>query len=376
MKKREFFPLGIATGSAFCNRHDETKLLMNNIKNCKHTLLMAPRRYGKTSLALHAVGLSKFPATEIDFYMARNEKVIENYILNGVIELIGKTLDPIEKLIASIKKYVKTLKPKLNIGINNVSLELNAEIDSDSATNVKEALLLLERLLSDQKKYAVLLLDEFQNVGVIAKGMGIEGAIRHVAQKTKHLMFIFSGSNRKLLQTMFEDDTRPLYKLCWKLVLGRISDEHYKNYILKAARLYWNASLDDKSIEKILMVTERHPYYVNKLGDRLWAYCDKPFSVKEVNQVWAEILEEEKSEVVKEISLLPVGQKNVLLYLCRGKLTGITSKDAILSLQMTSSSIITALNGLEEKDIIEKIKLSYNVINPVQKYYVLKGEVR
>ena len=375
MKARDFFPLGIAAGQAFCNRQDETNLLLNNIKNCKHTLLMAPRRYGKSSLALHAISLSGFPAVEIDFYMARSEQVIERYILNGVIDLIGKALGPVDKLIASIKKSVKTLKPKLNIGNNNFSLELTAEINSDPATNVKEALLLLERLLSEQNKHAVLLLDEFQNVGVIAKGMGIEGAIRHVAQKTKHLMLIFSGSNRKLLQTMFDDDMRPLYKLCWKLILNRISAEHYKKHLLKAAQLSWKTSLPETSLEKIMTLTERHPYYINKLCDQLWTYCDRAFGLKEIDRVWTQILEEEKSDVVKEISLLSMGQKNVLFYIAKGSTQSLTSKESVLSLQMTSSSIVAALHGLEEKDVIEKQISEYHIINPVLKYYAVKEDV-
>ena len=78
-------------------------MLIDNIKNGKHTLLMATRRYGKSSLALHALEISKFPYVEIDFYMATNEKIIESYILNGVVELIGKALGPVDKLLTSKK---------------------------------------------------------------------------------------------------------------------------------------------------------------------------------------------------------------------------------------------------------------------------------
>lgn len=46
----------------------------------------------------------------------------------------------------------------------------------------------------------------------------------------------------------------------------------------------------------------------------------------------------------------------------------------MLELQMTSSSIITALEGLEEKDVIEKDEEDmYQIINPVVKFYALKN---
>lgn len=374
MRGRDFFPLGVALGSAFCNRKQETDLLIENIKSGKHTLLMGTRRFGKSSLALHALEQSKITYVEIDFYMARNEKVIESYILNGIIEIIGKSLGPIDQLITTIKRFVKHLKPKLDIGTATLKLELTTDADTDPATNVKEGLLLLEKLLEEKGKQVVLLMDEFQNVGVIAKGSGIEGAIRHVAQKTKYLTFIFSGSNRKLLKKMFEDDTRPLYKLCWKMELERISEEHYQTHLLKAAKIGWNALLGKREIEEILMLTERHPFYVNKLCDKLWTYFKKPPSLDEIKNVWIEIVEEEKSDAIKEISLLSLGQKSVLLNIARG-VNKMTKKESLDELEMVSSSVMVALEGLEEKDIIEKKDDQYQIINPIVRFYVLKGDI-
>lgn len=375
MRARDYFPLGIATGDAFCNRTDETELLIENIKSGKHTLLIATRRYGKSSLALRAIKLSKQPCVEIDFYMASSEKIIESYILNGVVDLIGKALGSIEKRITSIKKYVKHLKPKLNLGTENIKLELSVEgVDSDPATNVKEGLLLLEKLLEEKNKHAVFLMDEFQTVGSIAQGKGIEAAIRHVAQKTKYLTIIFSGSNRKMLKSMFEDENRPLYKLCWKISLRRISAEHYQKHIQQAASECWKRNLDEGVLNQIISLSERHPFYLNKLCDRIWTYYDKKQpSIDEVTLTWNEILEEEKSDSVKEISLLSAGQKNVALLIAKKETEQLTSKHSMMELQMTSSSIITALEGLEEKDIIEKEKDQYQIINPIVRYYVLKG---
>lgn len=372
MRTRDYFPLGIASDSAFCNREAETQLLVDNVKNGKHTLLIATRRYGKSSLALHALKLSRLPYTEIDFYMASNEKVIEQYILNGIVDLIGKTLGPIDKLLTSIKRYAKSLKPKLEIGVSALKLELTADHETDPANNVKDGLFLLEKMLEEHKKRAVLLMDEFQNVGIIAQGKGIEGAIRHVAQKTKYLTIIFSGSNRKLLKTMFEDETRPLYKLCWKITLDRIQPEYYEKHIQKAAKLAWKKQISNEAFQCIMLLTERHPYYVNKLCDRLWTYYSKQApTVEEIEKTWMLILEEEKSDAIKEISLLSLGQKQVVLSIAQQLTSQLTSKQSMMYLGMTSSSVMTALEGLEEKDAIEKANEQYRIINPVVKYYIL-----
>lgn len=374
MRTRDYFPLGIASGTAFCNREQERTLLLENITNGKHTLLIATRRYGKSSLAINAIKASGLPYVETDFYMASSEKIIESYILNGVVDLIGNALGSIEKMVTSIKRYVKHLKPKLNIGAEHFKLELDSDINTDPATNVKEALLLLEKLLEEKKKHAIFLMDEFQNVGLIAQGKGIEAAIRHVAQKTKYLTFIFSGSNRKLLKTMFEDETRPLYKLCWKLSLKRIPAQHYQKHLEMAAKQAWKKPLASDVVDTILQTTQRHPFYVNKLCDRLWSYYkNSPPTTDEVEQAWLDILNEEKSDAVKEISLLSLGQKSVLLYLAKATNPQLTSKLAMMELKMTSSSVMRALDGLEEKDVIEKLGDQFQIINPVVKYFALKG---
>ncbi len=373
MRTRDFFPLGLASGAAFCNRTEETKLLVENIKSGKHTLLIATRRYGKSSLAMRAIQQSGLPFVETDFYMASSEKIIETYILDGVVELIGKALGPIDKLIVSIKKYVKSLTPKLNIGSEHFQLELVSDNTSDPATNVKEALLLMEKLLAEKGTQAVFMMDEFQNVGVIAQGKGIEAAIRHVAQKTKYLTIIFSGSNRKMLQTMFEDENRPLYKLCWKLPLNRISEKHYSAHIQKAAKQAWGKMLPDEVLHKIIHLTERHPFYLNKLCDRVWAIHDeKPPSASEIEEDWQAILAEEKSDAVKEISLLSLGQKMVLYNIATEPEAQLTSKKTLMLMQMTSSTVMAAISGLEEKDVIERIDDKYQIISPVVKYYAIK----
>ena len=50
MNKTKIFPSGIATGAAFCNREDERKYLKECFANNEHIVIVAPRRYGKTSL--------------------------------------------------------------------------------------------------------------------------------------------------------------------------------------------------------------------------------------------------------------------------------------------------------------------------------------
>lgn len=55
-----YFSLGIAKGEAFCNRVSKRKQLISNIEKNKHTIVISPRRYGKSSLVLCSLDEMKF----------------------------------------------------------------------------------------------------------------------------------------------------------------------------------------------------------------------------------------------------------------------------------------------------------------------------
>ncbi len=63
-----------------------------------------------------------------------------------------------------------------------------------------------------------------------------------------------------------------------------------------------------------------------------------------------------------------MGQKNLLLRIAKG-ISLLTSKQNIIELHMSGSSILSALGGLEEKNIIEKKENRYQIINPIIKHY-------
>ena len=95
-------------------------------------------------------------------------------------------------------------------------LRLGPKKNINQSLVITEALLLIEKLLDENNKKAVIFFDEFQEIGKIAQTGNIEGAIRTAAQEMQNLSIIFSGSIRTLLIQMFNDEQRPLYKLCRK----------------------------------------------------------------------------------------------------------------------------------------------------------------
>lgn len=368
MEFREYFPLGKAYGDAFCNRTEEAEKLMGNIRNGKHTFLVAPRRYGKSSLCEKVFVQADLAWTKTDFHLAITEKDVERFIVNSVIDLIGKAIGQVDKLQSLIGQFVKTLTPRLTLGSGAARLELEINSSRSPAENVAEALLLLDRLLIEKSKRAIMLLDEFQEVGVITKGRGIEGAIRSAAQETKKLALIFSGSNPHLLKNMFEDESRPLYKLCRKLSLSRISEEHYKRHLNHVAQLTWKENLSEDVFNQIMMLSKRHPHYVNYLCDVIWAESKKTPTLLIVDKAWKQVLEEEQSDIIKEFLNLPENQRKIMKHIATYGSDGLYSSKASKIMDIPSGSIRNAIEFLVEKDFIKAegdTKKLYRLINPL-----------
>ncbi len=372
-ENRQLFPLGKAYGKAFCNRVEETEQLVGNIKSCKHTLLIAPRRYGKSSLAEKAVEKAEFPSVKINFHLATTEQETAQLILDGVIKLVGIAVGRVEKLTASIKKYVSNLEPLFSLGNDVASLKLIPKKEVNLSVVIAEALLLVEKLLREKNKRAVIFFDEFQEIDRISKHAGIEGAIRTAAQEMQCLSLIFSGSIRSLLLSLFDDENRPLYKLCRKIKIDRISMSDYEKHIQKIAVDTWGSKLTEETFSKIMDLSNQHPYYVNYLCDSIWQICKQLPKPEDIERAWKKVVAEEWSDVLHELAELPLGQRRLLKYIANHEVKSLQSQETSSSLAMATSSISTAVNVLVEKDYLEQDPSgNYLVINPLL-LAVLKG---
>ena len=70
----DIFPSKLATGAQFCNRTQEINSLTNSITLGRHTVLISPRRYGKTSLANKVVEEGHLAFASIDLFLAHTDQ--------------------------------------------------------------------------------------------------------------------------------------------------------------------------------------------------------------------------------------------------------------------------------------------------------------
>lgn len=369
--KDDYFPLSVAADQAFCNRKEEITLLKNHLEQHRAVLLVAPRRYGKTSLVLHTISLIKRPYAFIDFFSAVDEADVEKIILQGIGELILQMESAPKRALALASQFFEGTQ--VLVALNKVGLSIEVHRQKEKpAYRILDTLERLEKLCEKMQKKVILFFDEFQCLGEITKDHAIESVLRQVAQLTKSISFVFSGSNRHLLSQMFDDRHRPLYKLCERITLDRISEAAYEKHIQQIAKETWGAELSQQALSNIFHYSECHSYYINLLCSRL---INGTFPSPEmIDHLWKRYVTEEQSNVASEIELLSKHQKKLLTILARTNGTKLpTGQDFIQKAGISKATLKQALTFLERKDYVYTDKTgTVKVLDPLIKS-VLSG---
>lgn len=369
MAQKTCFPLGVARGEAFCNRVEERKHLVANIRTCTHSLIVSPRRYGKTSLVEYVLRNNNWPYAITDFLLASDSNAVENIILECVGRLSAQILPLHKRAMEKALKFMSSFRPRLIVNAEGPKLELLP--DKTPKQSIKNALMALDSLVGSEKKQCVIVMDEFQQIATIKGNLTLEASIRHAVERSENVSYIFSGSQRNLLLEMFDFNERPLYRLCDQVKLDRISDQDYILFIKKAFAKQWKKTISDEVILMILELTHRHSYYVNFLCSKLIMEDVAP-TLPRVKAIWDVVVEEDWPRIVHELSPLSPNQRAVLLSIAKQATLQPSSKEFLSTVRLSAASAMQAFDVLRAKDLIYQDAAGFfRVLNPVVEYVFL-----
>jgi len=371
MHFEQYFPLGIVRGDAFVGREDEAAWLNRNIQAGVHTLLSAPRRYGKSSLVLYTLEHGHIGFIEIDLQLCRSAKAVEKKIIHGIEQIITQTVKEKDKVLKLAQSFFQKSHKQWKIGLKGfVEVMIEPERYEDIANNILTAFQFLESVLKAEGKKIVFFIDEIQEIHHLVESLEIQGAIRHFAQKTSQIVFIFSGSNRRLLTQMFNNKNMPLYQLCDYMSLNKIPESIYIDYLRKISKKTWNKVISNDVISTILELSGRHPRRTYHLCLYLWRLIDeskKAPVIEDVKKSWEKLIKSELKAVRFFLSKKSTSQLKILTYIALNHHTELTGKDAQRTLNLSSTAISKALQQLEEDDLIEHEDKAYTILDPLLK---------
>ena len=361
------FPVGLAIGEAFYDRVEERRNLLNNISHGIHTVLIAPRRFGKTSLIKKTLDESGTPYIWLDFMAITSKEDAQSRFLTHISELIVHVAKTEERLKQFALKYFSLFKPEITVGIPSF-LKLQFKPETNSHAGVTDALLNLDRLAQDANIRVVIVCDEFQEIMNIDKDNALQASIRHAAERSQSVTYLFSGSKHQPLRRLFNGKKNPLYSLCDQMTIERISEEDYRIYLQAEAKKKWGYPLNELILKKIFHYTEYYPKYVNALCAKFW-FNELAPTPELVDKLWENYIFSRKSDIADELDDLTLNQRKLLRYLCIHPTELPFSYETSMGSNLSVSAIQVSLSPLIEKDLVVEQDGIYRVIDPTLKYY-------
>ena len=353
----ELFPLGVATGRAHCNRLREREELSDNVREGVHTWIWARRRIGKTSLIEQVVRdlAPDLVTARLDLLVIHDANAFEAR-LRVALERAGARLPPGKRASTSrLARAFSAFKPEFSLGAFGLRLKLAAPSQADEG--IGEMLLALDAAAGAYGRRVAFVLDEFQQLSELQGGTprSLEGAVRHAVERARNVTYVFAGSRKHLLASMFEDEERPLYRLCRKMTLERIGPDDYREFLLRAGRTRWRRRVPDEVIDRILTLTNRHPHYVNALCAPLWRADAEP-TADSVEATWARLVAEEGGVAAGRVARLAPSQRALLRGIAEAE-QGVphpTSHAFLGRLRLPVSTGVRARDALERDDLIQQ----------------------
>ena len=367
MKSNPFYYGGTIKDEYFCNRVNELKYLKDDMYSGMNCLIYAPRRFGKTSLVLRALKeLQKSDNVKYVFMDLMYISTIEEFI-NQYFNLLAKNLEePTDKVINFFKSVLK-IRPNINVnfdvsGTPNFSLAMTAD---DTHQTFEDVLNIPLAFIKNDKKI-VIVFDEFQEI----INLDIEAKLRSVIQQhSNKISYIFMGSKKSLLHQMFLDKNRPFYKSVKHFIIKEIGSNDWLEFITSKFEKT-GKKIDSQIINKILDITKGFPYYTQQFSYEIWNLTNDIADDTIFINALKIILEREEDLFSIELENLTPNQKKALKIVVAKNGENLYDEQYLAKFKIKTGSFQTALQGLLQKDILDKNSKEYYFQDPLFEYWI------
>lgn len=242
----------------FTDREKELLEVKRTLESENHLILISPRRFGKSSLVTKAIKESGRPYIALNLQNIINVEDFASKILRELFRLY-----PMER-IKHLMTHFRIIPTVSTNPITN-GIDVTFQPVVNGITLLEDAMALLEKV-SNKSNRLIVVLDEFQEVVTIHKGL--DKQLRSIMQEQQNMNYILLGSQESMMTEIFERKRSPFYHFGRLMHLGKIPYDDFKDYI--SQRLPVLAKEQSHIADEILYFTQQHPYYTQQLSSQVW----------------------------------------------------------------------------------------------------------
>ena len=340
-------------GVYFTDRTEDAKRLSANLTHGINTVLISPRRWGKTSLVKKVMGEMdnrEIIPVFIDVFQCKSEYEFYHAFATAVVRQTSSKLD---EWVETVKMFLANISPKFSFGsdpMNDFTLSFEWSPKDDTELDILQ---LPEKIAQNKGVRIVVCIDEFQQVADFSGSLKFQKKLRSVWQHQQNVTYCMFGSKKHLMENIFNDKGMPFYKFGDMMFLKKIPTDEWVAFICAKFRETGKV-ISEEQATMICEATENLSSYVQHLAWVVWYKSDKVVANKDVSDAIDDLLEQNKVFFQREVEQLSEHQLNFLRALANGVTSGFSRKEVIKKYRLESSANIQSVKkALLKKDLID-----------------------
>lgn len=352
-------------GDNFTDRVKETKRLKLDFENGLNTILISPRRMGKTSLVAKVskmIDNEDIKIVHMDIYDCRSEYDFLNRFASAILKATAGKMDMVA---STIKEFLTRVVPTLKFSLDpasefSLSLGITPEIyQPDEILNLPEV------IAKKRGIHIIVCIDEFQQIGEFPDSLNVQKRMRSAWQHHKNASYCMYGSKKHLMMKLFQNKRMPFYKFGETMFLERIPTEDWVEFIQKRFESRGKSISEDYAL-RICQITDRHSSYVQELSWDVFAETDDIVNEESFSEGVRELLRQNSALFQSKIETLTSYQMNFIKAICNGVHSDFGSKQIIDTYRLgTKSNIARLKTSLEDKELVETSKGITTITDPI-----------
>jgi len=262
---KKLFVTGVPViGEELIGRDKELKEIIHLLHTGQSVILIAPRRFGKTSLLLTALSRLKIEGNyvaDVDLFGVVDKRKLAEKITSSTLEnkrifkFGAKLKEGISELFKSVE--IKQVIEDFEFVLKFVEPNINPDDLLDAALDFPQ------ELAEKDKKDFYFFYDEFGDIGKF-DGEELLKLMRSKFQRHQRVCYLFAGSHESLMKEIFAKKKSAFYKFGRIIYLTEISQDDFIEYIDGKFKEE-NISVPLEIIKQVLEKTRCHPYYTQLL---------------------------------------------------------------------------------------------------------------
>ncbi len=349
----------------FNNRRDDLQRLKLNMASGVNTILISPRRWGKSSLVEQAAielrqERKNARVAILDMFTCPS---FEGFLEELTRAVLAATSTKWEEQARTAKAFFKQLVPRISLG-NELDGQVSVSFDwKEARRHPGEVLDLAERIAEARRLRLMVCIDEFQNLEGWEGDLRLQKLMRAHWQRHKHVSYVLYGSKRHMMAGLFDASDKPFYRFGDILWLERIALEHWTPWLVKRFAA-GGKRITPELAEAIARTMGCHSWYVQQLAHFTWSVSKRKVDAHGLESALQLVMRANTPLYQLTCEGLSATAINLLKAVASGE-SQLTSVAVMQQYRLgTPRNVTKTRDALEGKDLIERTPTGYAFLDP------------